>query len=350
MDQKMRLTDAKWLILTLPLLLLIPNLVLAIDTDIVIFDNGDRLTGEVKSLSRGKLNFKTTATGTISIEWDHVAFVRSDQNLQVETGDGSRYLGKLRKTEDKQVLVVLSGQDTTELHMGNVVELSKIDQQGWQDWDIDVSGGYNFASADSAAQFNFGLDASHRTVKRIIGATFSTIISTSSSSEKSENDSLGLNWTALRRNRWFTAGNLDFTKNTELGLDLRTSLGFGVGRFLVESNRSEFSLEGGLKVSREENRDVADNTDSLEAYGTLSWDWFHYDSPEWDISTDLEVIPSLSQWNRVRYDFNTTVKWEIIDDLYWSIQLYDNFDSQPPSAGAENHNYGVITSFSYDLR
>ena len=41
-------------------------------TDVVTFVNGDRLTGEVKSLERGRLRFKTDATDTISIEWDNV--------------------------------------------------------------------------------------------------------------------------------------------------------------------------------------------------------------------------------------------------------------------------------------
>ncbi len=42
-------------------------------TDVVIFKNGDRLTGEVKSLERGRLRFNTDATGTNSIEWDVIA-------------------------------------------------------------------------------------------------------------------------------------------------------------------------------------------------------------------------------------------------------------------------------------
>jgi len=37
-------------------------------TDLVIFNNGDRLTGELKSLKRGRLNLNTEATGTIGIE------------------------------------------------------------------------------------------------------------------------------------------------------------------------------------------------------------------------------------------------------------------------------------------
>ena len=53
-------------------------------TDIVVFDNGDRLTGEFKSLERGRLRFNTEATDTISIEWDNVAYLSSNQNIQVD--------------------------------------------------------------------------------------------------------------------------------------------------------------------------------------------------------------------------------------------------------------------------
>lgn len=38
------------------------------NTGVVYFENGDRLTGEVKSLEKGLLRFKTDATGTIEIE------------------------------------------------------------------------------------------------------------------------------------------------------------------------------------------------------------------------------------------------------------------------------------------
>ena len=66
------------------------------NSDVVVFDNGDRLTGEIKSLERGRLRFKTEATDTISIEWDNVAFLSSDQNIQLETYEGRRYLGRLK--------------------------------------------------------------------------------------------------------------------------------------------------------------------------------------------------------------------------------------------------------------
>ena len=52
-------------------------------TDIIVFKNGDKLTGEIKSLKRGRLSFNTDATGTISIEWAQISHIESLQNIQV---------------------------------------------------------------------------------------------------------------------------------------------------------------------------------------------------------------------------------------------------------------------------
>jgi hypothetical protein len=58
-------------------LALISTTVAAQDDDVVIFNNGDRLTGEIRGLARGYLSFNTDATGTIQIEWTEVTELRS---------------------------------------------------------------------------------------------------------------------------------------------------------------------------------------------------------------------------------------------------------------------------------
>ena len=47
-------------------------------TDVVTLPNGDRITGEVVRLDRGRLEFKTDDAGTLYFEWDKLATVRSD--------------------------------------------------------------------------------------------------------------------------------------------------------------------------------------------------------------------------------------------------------------------------------
>jgi len=131
--------------------------------------------------------------------------------------------------------------------------------------------------------------------------------------------------------RWFTNGSLAFDQNDELGLNLRTSIGAGGGRYLVQSNTMLFSLEGGLQFSRENLIAEDEDTDSLEATISAYWDWFLFEDPELDWSTRLQIIPSLTEQGRVRGELDTTLSWEIVGGLKWAFSLYGSFDNQPQS-------------------
>ena len=64
-------------------------------TDVVVLINGDRITGEIKSLSRGQLDYKTDDAGRLKIEWDKILRVTSNRYYEVEMSSGVRYFGTL---------------------------------------------------------------------------------------------------------------------------------------------------------------------------------------------------------------------------------------------------------------
>ena len=64
-------------------------------TDVVTFANGDRITGEVKQLDRGRLEFSTDDAGTLYLEWDKLVSVVATRIVEVVTSDGRRFLGSL---------------------------------------------------------------------------------------------------------------------------------------------------------------------------------------------------------------------------------------------------------------
>jgi hypothetical protein len=319
------------------------------DTDVIVFENGDRLTGEIKSMERGQLRFETDATGTIDIQWGKVAFVSSDQDIQVEVVSGVRYFGHVKMKEDQFVVVVETGDGQIELDNNKIVTMNPIDQTGLRDIDIDVAAGYNFTKASDVQQFNFAINADYRTRERIISASFSSLFSDSDSNEASQRQILGLNYTRLRSNRWLNDGSLRFEQNDELDLNLRTSLGSGIGRIIRQSDQALIVVRTGLQITREDFVDQPDDVDSLEYYLSGKLDWFRYDTPELDWSTNLEVIPSLTESGRVRVEFDTNLKWEIIGDLFWGLEFYSSYDSQPQSDTGSNSDHGVITSVSYDF-
>lgn len=316
-------------------------------TDVVVFDNGDRLTGELKTLDRGQVHFKTDATGTIQIEWDKIAYVSVDQGIQVETQSGARYYGQIKKAQDRYKVLIDTADGPAELDSKRVVAMNPIDEGGLRDIDVNVSLGYNFTKASDVTQFNIGMDAEYRTQKRILSADFSSLISDSNNNESSQRQALSFNYTRLRPKRWLNDGGISFDRNDELGLNLRTSISAGGGRILLQSNHSNFILKGGLKATRENNVGQPDDVDSLESYGTMTWEWFRFDTPELDWSTTLEVIPSLTESGRTRGEYDATLRWEIISDLYWQLGYYYSYDNQPQAEDASSNDYGITTSIAY---
>jgi hypothetical protein len=324
-------------------------------TDVIVFKNGDKLTGELRFLKRGRLSFNTDATGTISIEWARIDHIESLQNIQVETNTGTRFFGHLMAAEKSGRVVVATDSGPQMLDGARVILMSPIEKKGIGAFDIDLTVGYNFAKAGGVKQGSFGIAVDYRTRLRIYSVSASTVTNDSSEQESSKRANFGLQYKRLWNNRWYVNGNLTLDKNDELGLDLRTTLGGGGGRFHLQSNSMILGLEAGLQVSREDlQADPVtgvdpEDVDSVEATFSLDWDWFRFDAPELDWSTSLEIIPSLTQSGRVRAEFDTGLRWEMFDDLKWGIDFYSSFDNQPQTENASTSDYGVNTTLTYEF-
>lgn len=328
------------------------------DTDVVVFENGDRLTGEIRSLDRGKLRFNTDATGTISIEWNDVAFLSSDQNIQVETYDGRRYLGHLKLSPAMRTVNVQVNDEFLDIDASHVVRMMPIEDTVLDRIDGDVTAGYDFTKASSVQQLRLGLNLEYRTEIRIYSMSLdSTMTSTDVGSdvdESSERHILNFDYKRLWPNRWLVNGFVRGERNDELGIDMRVSGGGGGGRILRQSDHSSLLLEGGLMLSHEKLApgvvgDEGTSNDSVEAFVSMDWDWYRFDTPELDLSSSIEAIPSLTDSGRLRGEFDLSMKWEIVHDLFWEISLYTSYDNKPVVDGAETNDYGITTSVGYDF-
>ena len=172
-------------------------------TDTVHFKNGDKLTGELKSLHRGRLSLNTDATGTITIEWDKIAGVVSSQDIQVETSSGIRYFGNLALSEEDSEMVVKTGNGPKSITMQQVIIMEPIEGHGFHALDVDFTVGYNFAKAGGIGQGNIGVNMDYRSLIRVESLSFSSTVSDSDTQEASKRTHLGLQHTRLLKNRWF---------------------------------------------------------------------------------------------------------------------------------------------------
>lgn len=339
-----------------PLLLLIalwpPAAALAAPkTDIVVLLNGDKLTGEVKGLSHGQLNFKTDAAGTLSIEWAHIASVQSNQVLQVELSSGLRYLGRAYPGAEagKLRVGVESEGKGRELGIADVVRIDPIDQGNlMQRLDGYVTAGYDYTKANRLQQFTFSGGLSLRNER----ALWSVDGATTMTSQEAVEDTGRYDVTGLHRhflpNRRFWQGFATLEGNDELGLDLRSMIGGAYGSFLVQDSRQEWAAYAGLAATRE-NFDMQDSADSLELVLGTGYSFFRYEDPEASLDARLNVLPSLTESGRVRSEARLRSRYEIVEDLFFEVSLYGSYDSDADDETNSTTDYGITTSLGYSF-
>ena len=323
-------------------------------TDVVVLVNGDRITGEVKELSYGQLKFKTDHMGTIYIEWDEIHSLTTKQVLQVEMLDGSRRFGAAPEAAaaDSSLLLAPPGKDgggqPVVVAMADVARISTLEQGAFfQRLDGSVSFGYSYTKATDIMQSNFAGDIGSRNVKRKWDIALDWSSSNESGVDSSQRATLTGTIERFLKNRYYYEGQLIFSQNDELGLDLRSLVSGTVGRYLVQRQDREWRAGAGLAVSREQRADGT-TVNSVELPLTTSLRLFRLDSPKTDVEIELTVLPSLTESGRVRGEAAVNARHEIIHDLFFEMSLYESYDNRP-SEGSEVNDWNVVTSLGYSF-
>lgn len=318
-------------------------------TDIVFLQNGDRLTGEIKQLEFGKLSLSTDDAGTIYIQWDKIKSLITDKIFEVELTDGRLYYGSIDSTDNEEQLLIKGVRENIKLFKRFIVSLTHIRQTFWQILKGDVNFGISFTKASGVGQLVIGTRANYTTRRFLTELDLNSVITTTENKPVSRKQDISITQKGFMKYRWFWLARLGAEENTQLGLQLRTSLGGGFGNNLIQSNQDLLYAIGGVLVNREWFVDSTAAKDNLEAIVGGSYLKFLYDHPKINLETKLNIWPSLSNLGRVRMQFNTDLNWEIIIDLYWVLSFYFNFDNKPQSTSASQSDYRIDTSFKYEF-
>jgi hypothetical protein len=113
------------------LCVLLPLTAYAQKTDVVVLLNGNSVTGEIKSLEFGALRYSTDSMGTVSIDWEDIVGVTSNQDLQIEITDGTRYFGALLPSESDHSIRVRTATDEFVFTAQQVVRITPIETSIW---------------------------------------------------------------------------------------------------------------------------------------------------------------------------------------------------------------------------
>jgi hypothetical protein len=308
--------------------------------------NGDHVTGEITSYSSGRITMKTDIGSDLSIKWNRIISVTSSKQFEVETTDGKYFYGTLGPSTPPGKLAVISASETETFEFLSVVRISPIYQTFWRRIDGSLDVGFNYTQANDFVQFTLNANATFRRPTFAATLTASSFFASQQGVQSSQRANLTLGYQKFRSNRWFVGGFTGLDRNLDLGLDMRITLGAGVGRYLVQTNQSSLSALVGLSGDHE---NPVDGEPSYEAAAIIAgrYTMFTYNFPKVTVSSLLQVIPYLTDHGRVRLEFQAQAKREIVRDFYLSLSIFDSFDSRDPSTQQSKNDWGPVLSIGW---
>jgi hypothetical protein len=315
-------------------------------TDVVTLANGDRITGEVVVLERGRLKFETDDAGTLYLEWDKLASVVATRLVEVEKSDGTRFLGTLGAAPARSIAVVGS-VTTTIVPMSDVTLITAIGTSFWRKVDGSIDAGFSYTRSSGIAQLNANWTTIYRRPAFQAGVTAS--LTQTQTDDGSGSDDRGYIETSYLRypwQRWFFAAASRFESNESVGIKLRSQVGGAVGPRLVNSNRAQLALGGGLVVNDERGVDV-EPTQNIEGLLLFRMSYFTYDRPKTNLDVNVQYYPSLSNLGRQRLQLDAGVKRELLKDFFVGVSMYNTYDSRPPNPTADTNDVGVVMSLGW---
>ena len=317
-------------------------------TDIIILNNGDRITGEVKNLIAGQLELKTDYMGTVFIDWENIRDLISQTGQQIELSDGQRIVGSLDKPkvsspDEKEVIIIRSDKGQIEVDSADVVRMYPVGGGFWDRMDLSFSLGFDYDKSSSVAKYNLGIDASYRDPEFITMGKLSSELTTQNQVGNTSRNVLNLNHMSFLEKKRYRSYFGSMEQNDQLGVDLRTLLGVGYGWVPVSTGRNWLTLGVGLAANHERPFDGSDTDVNFEAVGTIRYQYYKHSIPERTLNVYFQVYPSITQFGRVRADFTFDAKWEVIRDFFVGMEIYSSYDGEPAALEGAEIDYGFRT-------
>jgi hypothetical protein len=208
-----------------------------------------------------------------------------------------------------------------------------------------VDFGLNFTNAEKARTYTLDAEAEHRS--RAHGyetaVTFNSWLSARDDAERLSRNDVALTVRKRLPDRWFALGTFEAQQDEELELDARVLAGAGVGRRLIQSNRTHLLVQGGLDYDGERYADVGSFEHSAEVFGGVDWDWFAPGATEAAVVATTYI--SLAR-QRVRLEWDATVRRDMFSSMFWALNIFDSVDSDPP-ADRPRSNLGVALTLGW---
>jgi Protein of unknown function, DUF481 len=322
-------------------------------TDIIIMKNGDRITCEIKGLNSDTLYISVSyILGTLSVDWKRVDHLESSQLFLVKTQDGAVYTGSLSTPKtlgDRplQIEILESPEKKITLPATQVVNATQTATNFWQRLNGQIGTGFSYSKGNQSTQYNLNSSVEYPSERWSIGASYSSNLAANiGATDKTRNEVTFTAQRLMRWNNWYYTGLADFLQSSVQGIQIASTFGGGVGRYLKNTGRTTFKVYGGFawqRINYQEALLLSPTQQVTSALLGASLSLFRFDKTT--LALNAIVLPAVSQPGRVHFNLNSSYYVKLWGKLNWNFTVYGNWDNRPPP-GFVGSDYGTTSGLS----
>lgn len=321
--------------------------------DVVVMNNGDHFTGEVRRLQNGLLFVETDyVSSAIALDWDQVESVQSTAIYRIVLNNGKRMEGKIEKVSGekakKENFVIREATEEVQVPSTEIVSMETKKPTFWRQLQGSIDLGYSFASGNSQTAVNVGTSAAYKTAGWEAATAYDSTFGGQAGAPKTNRQDLQATFTKYLNRNSYVLGLSDFLHSSQQDLTLRTTLGAGYGRYLKRTTNSNLSwLVGAVFVNESFDTTAAQPSgQSAEALVGLQYSLIRFNFGEFN--SQLLTFPGLTDTGRIRLTTNNSLSIKLRNKFYLDFTFWDNFDSRPP-ATAKKNELGVSSGIGWSF-
>jgi hypothetical protein len=308
--------------------------------------NGDWVVGDLREMERGMVTYKTDAMSTIYVKWPRVLTATTNKRFEIHLDDERRYLGSLQASETLGRVVIRADRDTFEVATQSIFELKRIKPNFWDRLDGSLDFGFDFQQQNAKTDLSLQSETRYLFNRNRLNLGLDGSFSRQDSVADITRGTAQLSYARELQGLWFVGFSASAEQNSQLSLDIRGSIGGGPGRIFIANNKMELAALLGIAYSRERfTSEEARNTVPLGLITDVQF--FNWSGLSTDLSSRLSIQPVLNDSGRWRISFSIDLTQEILNLLYLTVGLNEEYDSKPPSADANKNDFRITTSLGW---
>lgn len=307
-------------------------------TDVLYLTNGDRITGDIKSIWDGEVTIEPEYSDEFQVDLPLVARIESDREFEVEMPDGSEVVAKLQGADEAGNQLLIVEGEAIAVPLGDLREVDE--PEDFYDWEVlaDYSLSVNQGNTDSlnsrlaaGGMFKHG---DHRHIANVAQ------IREELESETTKDQSLltySYNW--LFDDPWFFAATAQLERDPIRELDHRTSANAGFGRDIWNDPGRFLTVQLGLGFLDEE-IGLEKETSTVAAWLLRFRQEFFGD--DFELFHDHSVLEVVDGRDNTIIKTSTGIRYEITDLLYVNVSFDWNHESEPAGTAEKTDSIFVV--------